>query len=315
MENDTPPIDEHPLPSFDGPAFEKEPPFLVKMGFLFLCVALGAMVGAGIMLVLGNLWDFDLATMLYEENTYDTASGRNKIRATLLINHLTSFVIPPLIFCWFFYRSKWWEYLRLKVGPNSINILMGSLFMFAVMPVAQLAMWINKKVPLPEWMQTMEDQTSALVTNMLQADSHYELFFNLLVVAVLPAIGEEILFRGVIQQQLEKSMKNGVVAVWITAAIFSAIHMQFEGFLARLVLGAALGYLFYWTKNLWVPIIAHFLNNGLQVVAAHFFMDDIEGLQEQAGDQSPVAAGLVGCVLVYFLGRYLWNYNKDRMYP
>ena len=315
MENDWPPIDEPQLPSFDEADIEKEPPFMVKMGFLLLSVALGAMVGALIMLGLGQLWDFDIATMLYEESTYDTASGRNKIRGTLLINHMTSFVIPPLIFCWFFYRSKWWEYLRLKVSPDAINIMMGSLFMFAVMPVAQLAMWVNKKIPLPEWMKTMEDQNTELVANMLQADSTYELFFNLLVVAVLPAIGEEILFRGVIQQQIERSLKNGVIAVWITAAIFSAVHMQFEGFLARLVLGAALGYLFYWTKNLWVPIIAHFLNNGLQVVAAHFFIDDIEGLKEQAGDQSPVAAGIVGCVIVYFLGRYLWNYNKERLYP
>ena len=310
-----PPIDESSLPSFDEPQFEKEPPFIAKMGFLFLCVMLGAMIGGAIMLGLGKIWDFDFMTMLYEESTYDTATGRNKIRTTLMVNHLTSFVIPPLIFCWFFYRSKWWEYLKLKVGPDGINIFMGSLFMFAVMPVAQLAMWINKKIPLPEWMHTMEAQNSELVANMLQADSTYELFFNLLVVAILPSIGEEILFRGVIQQQIERSMKNGVIAVWITAAIFSAVHMQFEGFLARLVLGAALGYLFYWTKNLWVPIIAHFLNNGLQVVAAHFFMDDIEGLQEQAADQSPVAAGIVGCVIVYFLGKYLWHYNKERLHP
>ncbi len=310
-----PPIDEQPLRSFDEPELEREPPFMVKIGFLLLCISLGAMVGAAIMLGLGHLWDFDLAAMLYEESTYDTASGRNKIRGTLLVNHLTTFVIPPLIFCWFFYRSNWGEYLKLKVGPDSINILVGSLFMFAVMPVAQLAMWLNKKIPLPEWMHMMEEQNSALVANMLQADSTYELFFNLLVVAVLPAIGEEILFRGVIQEQIERKIKNGVVAVWIAAAIFSAVHMQFEGFLARLVLGAALGYLFYWAKNLWVPIIAHFLNNGLQVVAAHFFMEDLEGLQEQASDQSPVAAGIIGCIIVYFLGKYLWNYNKNRLYP
>jgi len=285
MENEIPPIDEHQLRPFDEPEFEKEPPFMVKMGFLLLCVALGGMIGALLLLGFGQIWDFDLATMLYEESTYDTAGGRNTIRGTLFINHLTTFVIPPLVFCWFFYRSKWWEYLKLNIGPDSVNIAMGSLFMFAVMPVAQLAIWINKKFPLPEWMHSMEEQNAALIANMLQADSSFELLFNLMVVAVLPAIGEEILFRGVIQQHIEKSMGNGVAAVWITAAIFSAVHMQFEGFLARLVLGAALGYLFYWTKNLWVPIIAHFLNNGLQVVAAHFFIEDLEGMQESVSSR------------------------------
>ena len=94
MENDIPPIDEQQLPSFDEQQFEKEPPFMVKMGFLLLCVSLGAMVGAGILLGLGQLWDFDLATMLYEENTYEIPSGRNKVRSSLLINHLTSVCKP-----------------------------------------------------------------------------------------------------------------------------------------------------------------------------------------------------------------------------
>ena len=202
MENEIPPIDEHHLPPYDEPPVQKEPPFVVKMGFLALTVALGMMIGAAIMIGLGQIWDFDLANMLYEDSTFETAGGRNTIRGVLLINHLTSFVIPPLVFCWFFYRSKWWEYLKLKVAPDGVNIFMGALFMFAVMPVAQFAIWINKKVPLPEWMKSMEEQNSALVTNMLQTDASYEILFNLLVIAVLPAIGEEILFRGVIQQHI-----------------------------------------------------------------------------------------------------------------
>ena len=303
------------IPSFDEPQYEKEPPFMVKMGFLVLTVGLGMLTGSMFILMCGQIWDFDLATMLYEDSTFDTATGRNQVRATLLVNHLTSFVIPPLIFCWFFYRSKWMDYLRLKVTPDGVNILMGTLFMFAVMFVAQLAMWINKKIPLPEWMQTMEDQNSELVTNMLQGESTFELFFSLLVIAVLPAIGEELLFRGVLQDQIEKHTKDGVRAVWITAVIFSAVHMQFEGFFARLILGAALGYLFYWTRNLWVPMIANFVNNGFQVVMAYFYMEDLEGLQEQAVDQSPIAAGLVGCVIAFWLGRYIWNYNKEKLHP
>lgn len=313
MENETSHSEEPILP-FDEPEVKKEQfPLLVKMVFLGLCFTLSAFIGMAFILLFGKIWDFDFMTILYDEATYETASGRNKIRLSLGVNHLTSFVIPPMVFCWFFYRSKWSEYLKLKQLPDSVNVMMGTLFMMAVMPVAQLAMWLNKKIPLPEWMRTMEDQTSTLIANMLQADASYEFMLNLLVVAVLPAIGEELLFRGVLQQQFEKHMKNGILAIWITAAIFSAFHMQFEGFFARMVLGAALGYLFYWSRNLWVPIIAHFLNNGLQVFAAYFFMDDMEKLQEQTADQSPLALGVVGIVMVYFLGRYLFNYNKNRI--
>jgi membrane protease YdiL (CAAX protease family) len=94
--------------------------------------------------------------------------------------------------------------------------------------------------------------------------------YNLLIMAVIPAIGEELLFRGVIQQQLHFRLKNPHMAIWITAMLFSAIHMQFYGFIPRMLLGAFFGYLMVWTQSLWVPVLAHFLNNAGAVSMQYF---------------------------------------------
>ena len=87
-------------------------------------------------------------------------------------------------------------------------------------------------------------------------------------IAVLPAIGEEFLFRGVFMRLFIRWFKNNHAGVWMAAFIFSAIHMQFYGFIPRLLLGAAFGYLFIWTNNIWVPVAAHFVQNATSVVVA-----------------------------------------------
>ena len=106
---------------------------------------------------------------------------------------------------------------------------------------------------------------------MLQVDTIWGLLANLVVIALIPAIGEELTFRGVLQQFLTKRCKNAHVAVWLSAFIFSFIHFQFYGFLPRMFLGLLLGYMFYYSGSLWTSILMHFVNNGVAVVVA--FLD------------------------------------------
>jgi membrane protease YdiL (CAAX protease family) len=93
------------------------------------------------------------------------------------------------------------------------------------------------------------------------------LFVNLLVMALLPAVCEEMMFRGWLQRALGQSVDYHT-AIWVSAIVFSAIHFQFYGFIPRMLIGAALGYLYYYTGSLWAPIIAHFTNNAAAVVTA-----------------------------------------------
>jgi membrane protease YdiL (CAAX protease family) len=177
------------------------------------------------------------------------------------------------------------------------------------LPIAQTTYWINQQLPIPEWASEMERSATGMLEGLLVMESPVELLYNLLVVAVLPAIGEELLFRGLMQQQLERGTGRPHLAVWLTALVFSAIHLQFEGFIPRLLLGAGLGYLFYWTRNLWIPIIAHFIFNGGQVVARYFAEDETAALDLEEVQDPQWGAFALGVLVVIAAGYYLWHDN------
>jgi hypothetical protein len=100
-------------------------------------------------------------------------------------------------------------------------------------------------------------------------DNYKDLVLNLFVLAVIPALGEELLFRGLLQKMFNELFKNKHIAILVTAAIFSAIHMQFYGFIPRMLLGALFGYLLVWSGSIWVPVLAHFFNNAMVVIFSY----------------------------------------------
>jgi membrane protease YdiL (CAAX protease family) len=127
---------------------------------------------------------------------------------------------------------------------------------------------------LPEWLSGMErwmknaEENAALLTEaFLKVETTQGLLFNLFMIALLPAIGEELLFRGVIQKIFTGWTRSHHWGIWITAILFSALHIQFYGFIPRMLLGVLFGYLLIWSGSIWLPVIAHFVNNGFAVMA------------------------------------------------
>ena len=190
------------------------------------------------------------------------------------ISSIMMFVVPPIVY--YFVTRK--EHQMRDLGFRSINkpwllfLLAGIAVMFVSMPVTnQLTVW-NENMKLGGALQTLEDMLKALeetaaaaTEQMLKVDTIGGLLFNLVVIALIPAIGEELTFRGVLQQGLTRRM-NPHVAILLSAAIFSFIHFQFYGFLPRMFLGILLGYMFCITRSLWTSIAMHFVNNGTAVV-------------------------------------------------
>jgi hypothetical protein len=121
------------------------------------------------------------------------------------------------------------------------------------------------------WMRKMEDEGIATTMAILKMNSIRGFLINLTVIAVIPAICEEFIFRGSLQRTFLRIFKNPHVAIWTSAIIFSAIHFQFFGFFPRLFLGAAFGYIYFWTGSIWHAVLAHFLNNGFAVTMAFYF--------------------------------------------
>ena len=95
------------------------------------------------------------------------------------------------------------------------------------------------------------------------------MLFNIFLIAFIPAMGEELFFRGALQGAL-RDWKGIKTAIWITAIVFSAIHLQFYGFVPRMLLGAFFGYLIFWSNSIWPAVLAHFVNNVMAVIFYYF---------------------------------------------
>lgn len=185
------------------------------------------------------------------------------------------FLVPPLLLARL-------EHIKIRelIGlekPGARGLLIVAALMACSMPVIEwLAIWNQQMVlpewlkPIEEWMRAKEDEATRLTLAFLKVNNVGDYFINLVVIALLPAIGEEFLFRGAIQRSFKRMFANPHIAIWVAAFIFSAIHMQFFGFLPRLLLGAMFGYIYWWTGSIWYAVFAHFLNNGYAVTMAWY---------------------------------------------
>lgn len=215
----------------------------------------------------------------------------DQIKLIQIFSSIGMFVLPPIVFARL-ESVRWQSYLKLNPFIPILFVLTIVLMYFSV-PLLDLTVEINKGMKLPgflkeveEWMRQKEDQMAELTIQLLAMKTVSALLVNLLMLAVIPAIGEELLFRGCLQRIFQRLTQNHHLAIWVTAFIFSAIHMQFFGFLPRMLLGAMFGYLLVWSNSLWVPILAHFVNNATAVVTAYIYQQQGRSLQELTQNQA-----------------------------
>jgi membrane protease YdiL (CAAX protease family) len=244
--------------------------FMLLLFFMVVFCCLSLFVAAIIMFVIVG---GDIHALLQAMSANAPVSMLKILQAAQTIG---LFLLPPFAVALFLENEKV-KFLKIKNIELNLSAL-AVVMVFFSFPLINWLGGINQKMHLPsflsgieDWMRLAETQAADLTQKFLAADSIGVLLVNILIMAVLPAIGEELLFRGVIQQYLLKGLKNKHVAVWVTAIIFSAFHMQFFGFFPRMILGAVLGYLFVWSGNLWYSVFFHFTNNCLAVLAYYFF--------------------------------------------
>ena len=216
------------------------------------------------------------------------------------------FIAPPMIL-YAFTRHQPMRELGFRKPNSAWLLLIGVVLMLVSLPLTNLLTSWNEKMnfgaafeSLEALLQQLEETAGDLTERMLQVDSFGGLLFNLLVIALIPAIGEELTFRGVLQQALTRRCTVHV-AVILSAFIFSFIHFQFYGFLPRMFLGLLLGYLFYYSGSLWTSILMHFVNNGAAVVVAYL---DYKGLIDVDIDHFGATSNvwLLGASLVVTVG-------------
>ncbi len=231
----------------------------------------------------------------------------------LFVQGLTIMIIPSLVFTFL-------TNLRPlhSIGVQPIKplwwILLSVVVIVSIQPLAEVLGVINNRMVLPGflsgvelWMREAESAASAITVDILKGMQLKNIIANIFIVAIIPAIGEELIFRGCFQKVLGQWWKNPHLAILFTAFLFSAIHFQFYGFLPRFVLGVVLGYLFYWSKNIWVSVIAHFLNNSMALMLYYYYViyGGIDNpLEVPSGFNRPVWMILSG-ILIFGAAAYL----------
>lgn len=211
------------------------------------------------------------------------SSNVEMLRLIQIFSSFGMFVVAALIYARL-QSNDWLNYLNLKKF-NLILAILTILIMLSFAPLMEFSNELNKNMVLPEflkeietWMKLKEDQTAAMIKQLLVMNSVPVLLINMLMFAIIPAVGEELIFRGCLQRIFGRWTGNYHIAIWLTAILFSTIHFQFYGFMPRMLLGALFGYLLVWSGSLWLPILAHFMNNGLAVVTAYVYQQQGKSL-------------------------------------
>ncbi|MEN8122517.1 MAG: CPBP family intramembrane glutamic endopeptidase [Bacteroidota bacterium] len=274
------------------------------------------LIGLLLSLPLFNL-DFEGLEILMGDQDYSNISFMKYFQTII---SLGTFVFPPFIIAYVF-KGEIAKYLSLNKNPYLLSILLVAIAMIMAIPFINfLAEW-NSKLSFPEaladienFMKTTEDDAENLTLAFLKADNIGTLFINLFIIALIPAIGEELLFRGVFQKIFIDWTRNEHVGIWIAAFLFSAVHFQFYGFVPRMLMGAFFGYLLVWSKNMWLPIIAHFVNNAFAVVAYYLMGQSVIGDEAETmgtGDGSFITAS-ISLTLVVFMVYIIFRYEKEK---
>ena len=238
-----------------------------------------------------------------------------------IIQEFGIFILPPLLAALFF-AIKPFHYLKLNNPSRWQAWILTIVIMVSTMPSINLLIELNEAMQLPEWlhgietwMQEAETQAKDLTEAFLAIDSWGEFIFNVIMIAMLPAIGEELLFRGLLQRLFNDWFKNIHIAIVVAGFLFGAMHLQFYGILPRMALGVLFGYLFYWSGSLWLPIFAHFLNNGVAVTISFMEKQGWIGTRFQDFGSSDNIFITLSSIIITALAMYVFwyiTYSRDR---
>ena len=242
----------------------------------------------------------------------------------LIIQGITSvgaFLLLPL-----FFISR---NLNLKISafftyPQQLYqpLLMTAFIMLSFMVVNSIFIEWNREIVFPDFMNWFEKYARSKETELEQITTYITSFqnvgqfaFGFFIIAIIPAIGEELLFRGLVQNLFGAALKNVHVAIWITAFIFGAFHMQFYGLVPRMLLGALFGYLYLWSGHLSIAMLGHFINNGFTLILLYLGQQGLVDYDPVSKENTPPFLAILFFLVIgiglLFLFRNYFKIEED----
>lgn len=237
-----------------------------------------------------------------------------------IVSQFGFFLIPAFLFAYLDGR-RIGEYLKINFKPALPVLIIAGITILAAVPLINFTGELNGRMKLPAflsdvemWMKESENTAKIITDAFMNSPTTGGFLVNILMIAIIPAIGEEFVFRGILQKLFHQWTKNIHVAIFISAFFFSSVHFQFYGFIPRFVMGVFLGYSFAWSGSLWVPVFIHFVNNAAAVVLSYFAdMGKIDNTFDTVGTgDSATVPVLISSVLTAALIFLLYYFNKTK---
>lgn len=253
-----------------------------------------------------------LALGAYEDPNYVAAS-----KLIQMLGSVGTFIIPALLFSYLFEGDLFSLYkFRNPVGMSPMLLVI--LMMMSVIPFINYMAEINMKMEIPiraldELLRSLENTAEEMMVAFTATKSIGGLLMNMLMIGVIAAVGEELIFRGLLQSLISDLIKNIHLAILVTALLFSAFHFQFFSFLPRFFLGVILGYLMYYGQSIWYPILAHFVNNAMGVIYYYFnSRGSADDMLEEIGTSTLIPVAAVVSLALFLLFAVLWYFQVGR---
>ena len=238
--------------------------FFIAFGFYFIL----SFISLLLVEPLFNTSSFEITEVITGNVSEIEESTRQALFFIQGFSAFGAFIIAPLFYI-FLIEQKKPGILFHNQRLTFLTVVLTTVITISFMPVNSLIAEWNMAAELPEfmenWARQQEDAARAATEALTNVTTPGYLLVSFLIIAIIPAIGEELLFRGILQNKLWE-VSNIHLAIWITGILFGVIHLQFYGVIPRVILGVIFGYLYYWSGTLWVPIIAHFVNNGFTLL-------------------------------------------------
>ncbi|MFN4007250.1 MAG: lysostaphin resistance A-like protein [Chitinophagaceae bacterium] len=286
--------------------------------WLILVAAWGASFLLGSLLML-LLWPILTGTsiMSMRSNMLDPAYAA-AVRWLNVLSTIVIFVVPALVYAKVVRNQQPLKQLRINGNLNVRQVALTALIMGAALMLSGWLAEVNKAIPVGEALtkmfQSLEDTYTRQILIMANMQSWQDFLIAMFVVAIAPAVVEELFFRGAFQTATQQWLKHPLLAILITSFMFSVIHLSWYAFLPRMALGMVLGYIFYYSQNIWLPIIGHFINNALALTQLYLLSSKGKlskaALQAEINTTMPLWMGLVGLFLVIVLLR---QYRKESL--
>jgi uncharacterized protein len=291
------------------------PALLILLGIVLLALVVSNIVGAAVMFLMNHLSIADMGDL-----NGSIMKSKNGWWSLIIAQGIASFF--TFIFSGYLYikmiEAKDLNFLNFEKIPSVLIFILMFLAQLAFSPINGFFQSINEKMTFPPFLKGleatlkgMEESMADMVAYLTVFDTPTKLIVAIIVIAVFAGIGEELIFRGLVQRKLIKAFQNHHAAIWVAAILFSAIHMQFYGFLPRMFLGALFGYFYFWTGNIWVPIAGHIFNNTLAIVLVHLVKIKAINADIEKLDKVPMPA-LFGSIVVFAGLMYLIKMQSSK---